>query len=72
MNQMHRFDFTQPRRADCLHGPVEEAVARVVRGGEKLQVPPEERVLAHVPPLPALELQTKVREGKDFTILVPG
>ena len=53
MNQMHRFDFTQPRRADCLHRLVEETVARVVRGGEQLQVPPEERVLAHLPPLPA-------------------
>ena len=53
MNQIHRLNLAQPRRADRLHGPVEEAVARVVRGGEQLQVPPEERVLAHLPPLPA-------------------
>ena len=53
MNQIHRLDLAQPQRADGLHRLVEEAVAGVVRGGEQLQVPPEEGVLAHLPPLPA-------------------
>ena len=53
MNQIHRLNLSQAGRADGLHRPVEEAVAGVVRGGEQLQVPPEEGVLAHLPPLPA-------------------